>query len=217
MEHTNNSPPMDNDTEHRTRSEGLKMIFGRGLVIIVPVVITIWVLNMFFSAIDGIISPIFDQVLGRHIPGLGFISMVVIIFIVGTISRNLIGRAVLKFFEQILFTIPFARSIYGAMKDVFGAFQIGGKGRSFRQVILIEYPRQGLYTIGFVTNEITMESNGTSSDLVSAYIPNPPNPTSGIMVLVPRKDVRVLDMTVENGLKMVLSGGIVTSPVISTK
>jgi uncharacterized membrane protein len=208
---------MDNDTEHRTRSEGLKMIFGRGLVIIVPVVITIWVLNMFFSAIDGIISPIFDQVLGRHIPGLGFISMVVIIFIVGTISRNLIGRAVLKFFEQILFTIPFARSIYGAMKDVFGAFQIGGKGRSFRQVILIEYPRQGLYTIGFVTNEITMESNGTSSDLVSAYIPNPPNPTSGIMVLVPRKDVRVLDMTVENGLKMVLSGGIVTSPVISTK
>jgi uncharacterized membrane protein len=208
---------MENETEHRTPSEGLRMIFGRGLVVIVPVVITIWVLNMFFSAIDGIISPLFDHLLDRHIPGLGFVSMIIIIFIIGTISRNLIGRAVLKFFERILFTIPFARSIYGAMKDVFGAFQIGGKGRSFRQVILIEYPRQGLFTIGFVTNEITIQSEGASNDMVSAYIPNPPNPTSGIMVLVPRKDVRVLDMTVENGLKMVLSGGIVTSPILSTK
>jgi len=198
-------------------SEGLRTIFGRGLVVLVPVVITMWVLNMLFQAIDGIISPVFDQILGRHIPGLGFLTMLIIIFIVGTLSRNLFGRAILRFFERILFSIPFARAIYSAMKDVFGSFQIGGKGRSFRQVLLIEYPRAGLYTIGFATNEITILSDGQSNEMVSAYILNPPNPTSGLMVLVPRKDVRVLEMSVENGLKMVLSAGIVTTPTISTK
>ncbi|MFI5251491.1 MAG: DUF502 domain-containing protein [Bacteroidota bacterium] len=208
---------MENNVETTTPRESLRTKFSRGVVVIVPLVITIWVLNMLFSAVDGIISPLFDQLLGKHIPGLGFISMIIIIFGVGIISRNLIGRAVLKFFERIIFSIPLARSIYSAMKDVFGAFQIGGKGRSFRQVILIEYPRAGLYTIGFVTNEISIQLEGKTDEVVSAYVPNPPNPTSGLMVLIPRRDVRVLDMTVENGLKMVLSGGIVTSPLIKTK
>lgn len=203
--------------EQSEPSEGLRTIFGRGVVVLIPVVITAWVLGVLFNSVDGIISPVFDHILERHIPGLGFLSMLAIIFIVGTLSRNLIGRAVLRFFEKILFSIPFARTIYSAMKDVFGAFQVGGKGRSFRQVLLIEYPRPGLYTVGFATNELTIQSNGESTEMVSAYIPNPPNPTSGLMILVPRKDVKVLDMSVEAGLKMVLSGGIVTTQVIATK
>jgi len=191
----------------------LRKTFGRGLAVIVPVVITVWVLNSLFNVVDGIISPIFDRALGQHIPGLGFISMVVLIFLVGIFSRNLIGRAMGSAFERIIYSIPLARTIYSTMKDLM---QIGGKGKSFRQVVIIEYPRQGLWTIGFVTNEIVV---GTTNpvETISVYIPNPPNPTSGMLVLVPRGSARVLDMSVEDGLKLVLSGGIVTSGILAIK
>ena len=103
------------------------------------------------------------------------------------------------------------------MKDLLSAFQSGKKGKSFRHVILVEYPRKEVWTIGFVTNEITFSSSGTSTDLVSVYIPNPPNPTSGVLILVPKDSFRVLDMSVEDGLKLALSGGIVTPNHLSFK
>lgn len=208
---------MNNGTEQQTSWGLVRVAFGRGLVVLVPIVITVWVLNILFNAIDGIISPIFDRILDRHIPGLGFISMIVLILIIGGLSANLIGRAVFKLFERILFSIPLARTIYSAMKDLINAFQLGGKGKSFRQVILVEYPRQGLFTVGFVTNEISVHSDGAENQMVSVYIPNPPNPTSGVMILVPRKSIRVIDMSVEDGLKLVLSGGIVTSGTLKVK
>jgi uncharacterized membrane protein len=196
---------------------GIRSSFGRGIVVLVPVVITFWVLRGLFEAIDGIISPIFDGLLHQHIPGLGFISMILLILIVGFISRNLFGRVIFSFFERVISSIPLARSIYSGTKDLFNAFQIGGKGKSFRQVLLVEYPRQGLWTVGFVTNEISVRSADSVSELVSVYIPNPPNPTSGMLVLLPRAGMQVLDMTVEEGLKLALSGGIVTSGSITTK
>ena len=208
---------MNSNSDKRTFWGVIRMAFGRGIVILVPVVITIWVLHILFNAIDGIISPILDQIIGRHIPGIGFISMVIIILIVGILSRNLIGRTIFKFFERILASIPIARIIYSAMKDLIRAFQIGGKGKSFRQVVLIEYPRQGLFTIGFVTHEITVHGKENVDEMLSVYIPNPPNPTSGIMILVPRLKVQVLNMSIEDGLKLALSGGIVTSGSIHIK
>jgi uncharacterized membrane protein len=119
-----------------------------------------------------------------------------------------------KLFERIIFSIPLARSIYSAMKDLM---QISGKGKSFRQVVMIEYPRQGVWTIGFVTNEISIQDGPSADDVISVYIPNPPNPTSGMLVFVPVKSVRILNISVEDGLKLVLSGGIVTSGVLTTK
>ena len=180
----------------------LRVMFGRGIVVLVPVGITYWVLQGLFNTIDGIISPIFDTFLHRHIPGLGFISMIVLILIVGFISKNLFGRALFSLFERVISSIPLARTIYSATKDMFNAFQIGGKGKSFRQVTLVEYPRPGLWTIGFVTNEISVRNGAATTDLVSVYIPNPPNPTSGTLILIPKKDLRVLDMSVEDGLKL---------------
>jgi uncharacterized membrane protein len=203
--------------EHQTFWGILRNTFGRGLVVLIPVVITAWVLNLLFNAVDGIISPIFDHALGQHIPGLGFISMVVLIFIIGGLSRNLIGRALFRFFERIIFSIPFARTIYSAIKDLIAALQIGGRGKSFRQVVLIEYPRQGLFTIGFVTNRLSVQQDTSVGEMISVYIPNPPNPTSGIMILVPLNQVQILDMSVEDGIKLVLSGGIVTSGSLSAR
>ncbi len=208
---------MSTSDEQQTFWQTLRIAFGRGVVVIVPLAITYWVLKSLFLTIDDIISPIFDQVLHQHIPGLGFISMFVLIMVVGILSRNLIGVAVFKFFEKIIFTIPLARTIYSAMRDLFSAFQPGKKGKSFRQVVMIEYPRPGISTIGFVTNEIIIHKATPGENLVSVYIPNPPNPTSGMLVLVPRAQIQVLDMTVEEGLKLVLSGGIVTPNSISVR
>lgn len=203
--------------EEQPPRDSLRIIFGRGLVLIVPLVITVWVLNMLFDTIDGIISPLFDHLLGRHIPGLGFVSMIALILIIGMLSRNLIGRAIFKYFERFMSTLPLARTIYSSTKDLINAFRPGGGGRSFRQVVLIEYPRAGLLTVGFVTNNIAVAGATSSGAMVSVYIPNPPNPTSGVLVLVPLEDVRVLEMSVEDGLKFVLSGGIVTSGQLTVK
>jgi uncharacterized membrane protein len=191
--------------------------FGRGLVVIVPVVITFWVLNMLFTAIDGIASPIFDRIFERHIPGIGFITMIVVILIVGALSRNLIARTVFRSFEKLISTIPLARTIYTALKDIISALQPGKKGRSFREVVLVEYPRPGLWTIGFVTNEVGVQHDQLSEEMISVYLPNPPNPTSGFLILVPHKEAKILNMSVEEGLKFVLSGGIVTSGTLTTK
>ncbi len=195
----------------------LRMTFSRGLVVIVPVVITVWVLNGLFMAIDGIISPFLDHLIGQHIPGLGFMTMVVLIFIVGALSPNLIARAVFRGFERIIASIPLARTIYSAMRDVIRAFQPGKRGKSFRDVVLVEYPRPGLVTIGFVTNELKISSDAPPENMISVYIPNPPNPTSGFLVLVPRDQARYLNMTVEEGLKLVLSGGIVTNGTLTVQ
>jgi len=209
---------MDNNIDEKpTLWEIFRNTFGRGLVVIVPVVITYWVLQIFFNAVDGIASPFFDKIFTRHIPGIGFITMIVLILLVGSLSRNLIARTAFRLFEKFVSTLPLARTIYTAMKDIISALQPGKKGRSFRQVVLIEYPRPGLKTIGFVTNELKITERGTSVEMVSVYLPNPPNPTSGFRILVPRDEIKILDMTVEEGLKLVLSGGIVTSGAIVCK
>lgn len=207
---------MNTDQDKRTLWTVLRNTFGRGVVVIVPIVITFWVLHLLFDSIDGIASPIFDRILGQHIPGIGFMTMIVLILIVGTLSRNLLARTLFRFFEKLLSSIPLARTIYTAMKDIITAFQPGKKGRSFREVVLIEYPSPGISTIGFVTNEISIDVEN-SEEMISVYLPNPPNPTSGFLILIPRKKAKTLDMSIEEGLKFVLSGGIVTSGNLTFK
>lgn len=196
----------------------LRGAFVRGFAVIVPVALTYWFFRALLNAIDSILAPVFEYVLGRQIPGIGFISMVVIVLIVGLLSRNLVGRVLVKWFEKLVQTVPFVRGVYSAIKDLIGAFTVGGKGTTFRQVVLVEYPRTGLFTIAFVTNEMQFcYSNKKTIDFVNVYIPNPPNPTSGILILVPKNDAVVLDLTIEQGLKLVLSGGIVTPDVLAQK
>jgi uncharacterized membrane protein len=203
---------------NKTFISELRVILVRGSVVIIPVALTYWFFSALLNAIDGILSPLFEQLLGRPVPGLGFVSMVVLVLIVGLLSRNLVGRVLFRWFEKLVASVPLVRGVYGAIKDLIGAFTVGGEGRTFRQVVLVEYPRAGLYTIAFVTNEMTFtDSRKKTIDFVNVYIPNPPNPTSGVLILVPKKDVVVLDLTIEQGLKLVLSGGIVTPDVLAQK
>ncbi|HET6274067.1 MAG TPA: DUF502 domain-containing protein [Bacteroidota bacterium] len=196
--------------EHTTFWSQVRSTFVRGFVVMIPLGLTYWFFQALLNGVDGILSPVLERWIGRPIPGLGFISMVAIILLVGLLSRNLVGRILFTWFENLLRSIPFVRAVYGAIKDLVGAFSIGGKGKTFREVVLIEYPRKGLYTIAFVTNEMPfVASNGTEILFINVYIPNPPNPTSGVLILVPKQEAIHLNLTIEQGLKLVLSGGIV--------
>ena len=188
----------------------LRTTFLRGIGVLIPLGLTYWFFEALLNAIDGILSPLFEAWLGRHVPGVGFFAMVLIILLVGLLTRNLVGRLLLAWFENLVRSIPFVRSVYSAIKDLGGAFGMDGKSKTFQQVVMTEYPRKGLYAIGFVTNEMPYaQTGGITKDFLNVYIPNPPNPTSGFLVLVPREDAVHLDLSIEEGLKLVLSGGIV--------
>jgi uncharacterized membrane protein len=192
--------------------------FFRGIGVIIPVGLTYWFFRALLNWVDGILSPILEAWIGRQVPGLGFVTMIVLILIVGLITRNLAGHLLFTWFERLLSSIPFVRSVYGAMKDLVGAFSLGGKRKTFRQVVMVEYPRSGLFCIGFVTNEMQYESSDhRTREFVNVYIPNPPNPTSGVLILVPKPDVITLDLSIEEGLKLVLSGGIVVPHLLTQR
>lgn len=196
----------------------IRTAFLRGVAIIIPLALTIWFFRALLNAIDGIFSPLLAEWLGRHIPGLGFLSMLVMILLVGLLTRNLVGRLMLGWFESLVRSIPFVRSVYSAVRDLVNAFALDGKGKTFRQVVMIEYPRKGLYTIGFVTNEMSyLGPDQEKATFLNVYIPNPPNPTSGLLVLVPPAEAIPLALTVEQGLKLVLSGGIVIPEILTGK
>jgi len=191
--------------------------FTRGVVILVPVALTVWILNVIFTGLDQLISPILLR-FGVEVPGLGFASMILLVFLVGLISRNLVGNLLVRAVDVTMKRIPLVRTLYSAIKDVVGAFSAGREGRSFRHVVVVEYPRKGIHSVGFVTNELGLRKRGGKIvDVVGVYFPHPPNPTSGVLVFVPQKDVHLLDMTVQEGLKLALSGGIIAPSSVSER
>jgi uncharacterized membrane protein len=193
----------------------LRGSFLRGLAIIIPMAITVWVLWFVFSFIDGIASP-FYRGIGLNIPGLGFITGVLVILLVGIFSRYLAGKVFFRILERLFLNLPLARSVYSGARELINAFSLGSRGKTFRDVCMIEYPRKGVYSIGFKTNELVFETaDGTKEHLANIYIPLPPNPTTGILVLVPSNEVISLTITVEQGLKLVLSAGIITPTEMS--
>ncbi len=192
--------------------------FLRGAGVIIPLALTVWFFQALLNAIDGILSPFLEKWLGREIPGLGFISMLVIILLFGLLSRNLFGRIFFSWFHRIIASIPFVRSVHGAIRDLIGAFVIGSKGKTFQQVVMVQYPRVGLYCIGFVTNETSFAApDNTPMEFVNMYFPHPPNPTSGVLILVPKQEAVPLNLAIEQSLKLVLSGGIVTPDRLTQK
>lgn len=201
---------MSTTDEEKGLFTAIRTTFIRGFVVIIPLGLTYWFFSSLLNAVDGILSPLLAEWIGRDFPGLGFVAMLLLIFLVGLLTRNLVGTVLFNGFENLLKQIPFVRSVYSAIKDLVGAFTIGGKGKTFREVVMIEYPRPGLYTLAFVTNEMSFFGESGTQDFLNVYIPNPPNPTSGILILVPKEKAVHLNLTIEQGLKLVLSGGIVT-------
>ncbi len=150
-----------------------------------------------------------DRLLGFHIPGLGVLLAVALVLITGMIMANLLGRRLVAFWESLMARIPLVRTLYSAVKQIMEAV-LATDAKSFRKVLLVEYPRKGVWSLAFMTSDDLGEvQDKTIANVISVFIPTTPNPTSGFVLMVPESDVIELDMAVEEGLKMIISMGVV--------
>ncbi|MFC4351508.1 DUF502 domain-containing protein [Fodinicurvata halophila] len=196
----------------------LRNYFLVGILITAPIAITIWIAWGVIDFFDNRITPLIpepwnpDTYLPFSVPGLGLLLALIFLTMVGMFTAGLIGRALMDSGERLLARVPIVRSIYGSLKQVFETV-LAQNSRAFRDVVLVEYPYQGVWAIGFVTSETRGEvQRVTENEVVSVFVPATPNPTTGFLLFLPREEVHQLDMTVEQGLKLVISGGIVVPP-----
>jgi uncharacterized membrane protein len=195
----------------------LRRYLVAGLLVWVPLGATILIFSVLFDLMDRVLlllpatfRP--EQLLGFRIPGLGAILAILVLLATGLFVANFFGRRIVGSFESILDRIPLVRGVYSSVKH-FAAVVFSESNTSFKKVLLIEYPRAGLYSLAFQTSENPQEVQArTGDEIVTVFLPTTPNPTSGFMLFVPRKDVTELDMTVEEALKMIISLGVVLPP-----
>jgi uncharacterized membrane protein len=187
----------------------IRQILLRGLLTLLPIIATIYLLYSLFGFLDRFLGGYISLLIGRTIPGIGIIAGFIIIFIMGSVVSNVIGQRLLDFAERVIRRIPIVPRVYFALKQIVDAFTLQGK-HVFNKVVMIEYPRIGLYVVGFLTGECKGEVQvKTDAKLMNVFVPTTPNPTSGMLILVPESDIIYLDMTVEEGLKLIVSAGVV--------
>jgi uncharacterized membrane protein len=185
-----------------------------GLLIWIPLVITLWVLKLIVDTLDQSLLLLPEQwrtegFLGVHIPGLGVILTLVIVFVTGVFATNFFGAQLVQLWHGILHRIPVVNSIYSSVKQISDTL-FSSSGQAFRKALLVEWPRPGMWTIAFLTGTPGGDvANHLEGDYVSVYVPTTPNPTGGYFVMLPRKDVIELDMTVDEALKYIISMGVV--------
>jgi len=183
--------------------------FLTGLLILLPIIVTGWILYHFFNSIDSIIDPILEKYPFMNFPGIGFVSVILIIFLVGVFGGNLLGKKLIAFLEGIVGRIPLISRMYIAVKQISEVF-LRKQKTVFKKAVLVQYPRAGTFAIGFVTSS-TRFTHRTEEErvFVNIFLPTTPNPTSGFFLLVPVDEVIYLECSVEEALKMVISGGAV--------
>jgi uncharacterized membrane protein len=195
-------------------SKSFKRYIVTGLLIWVPLVITVWVLDLLVSTMDRtllLLPPAFrtENWLGVHIPGLGVLLTLLIVFLTGLFTANIIGQRLVAFWEGLLARIPVVNSIYNGVKQVSDTL-LSPTGQAFRKVLLVQWPREGLWTIAFQTGTPGGDVvNHLPGEYLSIYVPTTPNPTGGYFVIVARGDVIELDMSVDEALKYIISMGVV--------
>ena len=191
----------------------LRRVFLTGLRVIIPLGITIFILIWLFDKIDGLLQPIFISILGQRIPGVGFLTTLILILIAGIIMGTVLGRRFMQSGEGFISKIPIVRSLYGGIKQISDSFSAQDQ-EGFMRVVLIEFPRQGMKTLAFVTDEYTDESGQLK---LNVFIPTAPNPTSGFLQIVDADDVTPTNMSVDDALKMVMSAGKVSAKGMGKK
>ena len=189
-----------------------------GILVTAPISITIYISWIFIDFVDSKITPLIplkynpETYLPFSIPGLGLVIVLVVLCLIGALTAGLLGRWFLRTGERVLAQMPIVRSIYATIKQVFETV-LSHQSNAFRQVVMIEYPRRGIWALGFLTGKTEGEvQHLTEEEVLNVFLPTTPNPTSGFLLFLPKEDVLILDMTVEEGIKMVMSGGIVTPP-----
>ena len=189
----------------------LRRDFLAGLLVFIPVGFTILGLLWIVERLDQLVLPKVFDFLGfeGQIPFLGVITTLAAILLAGALTRSFIGRAVLRFWERVVDQIPVARSLYSILKQSTEAFIGAGPGsHSYRRVVLIEYPRKGIFTYAFVTSRVERSIEGLPDGMVKVFVPSTPNPTTGYLLLLPEADVVNTSLTVEEAFKLIISAGI---------
>lgn len=190
-----------------------KRKFIAGLIVTIPVAISIFILIQLFKIIDGLLGPIYDYIFGRHIAGLGFVTALILVFIVGVISTNVFGKKLLDQIEKLLFLkIPIFKSLYSSLKQLIDAFSPENK-TSFQKFVIVEYPRKNSFVFGFQTKECTLKENNMEKKLIAVYIPTN-NLYLGEVVLFEPEGVIHTNIPVQEGIKIILSGGIAAPQII---
>ncbi|TNE33546.1 MAG: DUF502 domain-containing protein [Alphaproteobacteria bacterium] len=193
----------------------LRTYFLTGIVVTAPIGITVYLIYVFVSFMDENITPLIpvrynpETYLPFGIPGFGVVIAIIGLILIGFLTANFLGRTLLAFGERIVGRMPVVRSIYNALKQIMETV-LAKSGTSFREVVLLEYPRKGIWSLAFVTSQAKGEVNDLNEDdMISIFVPTTPNPTSGFLLFVPKSDLTFLDMTVEDGVKLVISAGMI--------
>ncbi len=201
----------------------LKGFFLAGILVTAPISITVYVTWGFLNFLDSKITPLIpaaynpNTYLPFSMPGLGLVIAVLFFISVGFITRNFLGRLLVRVSEYIVERLPVISTIYGAVKQIFETV-MASQSDAFKEVVMFEYPRKGLWVMGFVTGQTKGEVQAlTSTEVVNVFLPTTPNPTSGFLLFVPKKDLTFMKMGVEEGIKMIVSGGIITPPEPETE
>ncbi|MGB0748109.1 MAG: DUF502 domain-containing protein [Magnetospiraceae bacterium] len=199
-------------------SARLRAYFLTGILVTAPMVITFYLAWLLVDFVDSTIKPLIpvkynpDSYLPFSLPGIGVLLLAIVLTLVGMLTAGFIGRVLFKAGESVIAEMPVVRSVYGAVKQILETV-LAQQSAAFREAVLVEYPRRGLWAIAFITGRTKGEvQNLTEEEVINIFLPTTPNPTSGFLLFVPAKDLVPLSMTVEEAIKMVISGGIVTPP-----
>jgi uncharacterized membrane protein len=186
----------------------LKVRLIAGFFVTVPAVATGWLLWIFWAKIDDIFAPMYERIFGRPVHGLGFLTAVLVMLIMGIIARNVVGRRVLAFGDKLLYRVPVFRLLYPSVKMLIDSFS-PERRNSFKAVVLVRHPREGAYAFAFVTSQLLLEAPGGKGEMLTVFIPTN-NLYLGDIVLVPAEDVVPTGLTVEEGIRIILSAGTAT-------
>ncbi|OYD85613.1 DUF502 domain-containing protein [Azospirillum brasilense] len=211
----------DEGASHRSAGIGLmgrlRAYFLAGVLVTAPIAVTVYLGWWLLAFIDGHVRPLIptaynpENYLPFSIPGIGVLTLIIVLTLIGAFAAGYVGRLVVRIGEGVVERMPVVRSVYGAVKQIVETV-VAKKSKAFREVVLVEYPRHGVWSLGFITGAAHPEVQKMSAEeMVHVFIPCAP-PTAGYLAILPRREVTVLDMTVEDGLKLVMSGGIVTPP-----
>ncbi|MYD24581.1 MAG: DUF502 domain-containing protein [Gemmatimonadetes bacterium] len=192
----------------------IKRTMVSGLIALIPLTITVAVLSWLLTWLDSFAAPVIRGLLGldTRIPGLGILLMLIVIFLAGFVASNVVGRKLITWFEDLMMRLPVARRVYHPVRKILDTFTMTGETRTWKTVV-VEYPRRGAWMIAFIAGDMPSEEPG--EDLVSVFVPNTPNPAAGRVVIVPRRDVVPVDLSVEEALEFVVSGGTAFSNVLT--
>jgi uncharacterized membrane protein len=187
----------------------LRRQFLAGVIVIVPLILTVFVLKFLFGGVDNLFSPLVEKIFGTRIPGLGILATLVIIYLVGAMATNVIGSRLIRLWDILFAKTPLVRTVYGASKQLLEGLTLPGK-KAFQQPVLVQYPRPGCYAIGFVANRLEVTLPDSKKEMVAVFVPSTPTPFTGFALLFPGEEIIPLNLSVEEALKFVVSGGFVS-------